>query len=152
MRFFTTLFLIASLTACAAPKFNASPVQNINAPIVIIEDNKTREGFLQSIKNWLNQNGYDFVTSLDGSKHDHEKITLEYEGHWGWDLALYLKDAEIKAYNDGQRVGEVTYKVPYTANPNKFSVASERISNMMNLLFGKISVQEVNTKITSSKN
>jgi len=64
---------------------------------------------------------------------------------------LYLKDAEIKAYNGGQRVGEVTYKVPYTANPNKFSVASERITSMMNLLFGKISVQEANIKITNSK-
>lgn len=151
MRHFTALLFMALLTACAAPQFNATPLQNTNAPIVIIEHKETRAGFLESIKNWLNQHGYDYSTSPDGSMHDPEKITLEYEGHWGWDIALYLKNAEIKAYSDGQGVGEVTYKVPYTANLNKFSVASERISNMMDLLFGRISVQDANTKITSSK-
>ncbi|SCA56638.1 conserved exported hypothetical protein [Candidatus Terasakiella magnetica] len=151
MKFLLILSFAILLSACAAPQFNASPLKYSGSQIVVIKDNDTREGFLQSMKSWLAQNKYDFAVSEDGSKHDHKKVTLEYEGHWGWDLALYLKDAEIKAYSDGQRIGEASYKVPYTANPNKFSVASERIASMMDLLFGKKSVQEANSEIRSSK-
>ncbi len=66
---------------------------------------------------------------------------MEYEGHWGWDLALFLKQAEINAYQNGQRVGEVEFKVPYTAS-EQVQYATKRIGFMMDTVFGKKTAEE----------
>ncbi|MGR5543781.1 Sbal_3080 family lipoprotein [Vibrio sp. PNB22_2_2] len=128
------------LVGCGSPRYtgNSVPGTNSKPEVVIIKDNETRIGFLDTMELWLQENNYTYVVVPDRSKHDLDKITLEYQGHWGWDLALYLKSAEINAYQAGQRVGEVHFEVPYTANPNKFGDASKRISFMMDILFGQM--------------
>ena len=139
MKYILILIVAATLSACAGPKFSSTPLQYVDSPIVIIKDNETRAGFLQTMENWLRQNGYEYTVLPDGSRHRHEDLTLEYEGEWSWDLALYLTDAEIKAYNNGQRVAEVSFKVPrITANLGKFGSAEKRINEMMNRLFANV--------------
>jgi hypothetical protein len=137
------LIILASITilsACGSPRYNSSPIEcnHINT-VAIVKNEKTREGFLQTIETWLKSNNYDYIVTPSNSKHDPDMLTLEYVGYWAWDLALYLKEAEISAYQNGQRVGNVNYRVPYTANPKKFGKGSERINTMMDVLFGKIS-------------
>ncbi|MCU8006483.1 hypothetical protein L5M11_02930 [Shewanella sp. SM87] len=102
-------------------------------------------------------NNYTYTVQPDGSKHDLNKLTLEYEGNWTWDLglgtwdlALYLKSAEINAFQNGQRVGSVKFQVPYTANPSKFGNAANRISYMMSALFGQITADEATKKVNGS--
>ena len=148
MRFLISIFLLFTLAACGAPKFSGRAIQDTDASILIIEDNATRSGFLQAMESWMSKNGYQYDVAQEGSRHDPDQITLEYKGHWAWDLALYLKDARIEAFNNGQRVGDASYLVPtVTGNFGKFSVAEERIQTMLDLLFGKISVKEANQTI-----
>lgn len=137
---------------CGSPRYtgNAVPETNLKPDVVIIKDNETRSGFLDTIEHWLQENDYSYIVAPDRSKHELSKLTLEYEGHWSWDLALFLKNAEIDAYQNGQRVGEVQFKVPYTANPNKFGNASKRIGFMMDTLFGKITPDQATKAANSS--
>lgn len=141
-----------TLIGYGSPRYTGSsvPITNIKPEVVIVQDNDTRAGFLDTIKVWLQDNNYSYIISPDNSKHDLNKLTIEYEGHWGWDLALYLKDAEIKAYQGGQRVGDIKFKVPYTANPNKFGNASKRIGFMMDTLFGQMTPDQATKAANSS--
>ena len=82
-----------TLIGCGSPRYTGSsvPITNIKPEVVVVQDNDTRPGFLDTIKVWLQDNNYSYIIASDNSKHDLNKLTIEYEGHWGWDLALYLK-------------------------------------------------------------
>lgn len=136
--------LSMTLVGCGSPGYvgNAIPETNLKPEVVIVQDAETRSGFLKTMETWLQEHNYSYTVVPDKSKHDLSKLTLEYEGHWSWDVALYLKQAEINAFQGGQRVGEVKFKVPYTANPNKFGDASTRIGYMMDALFGQMTPEQ----------
>ncbi|MBY7730173.1 hypothetical protein JHW46_07370 [Vibrio splendidus] len=140
------------LAGCGAPRYTGSaiPEPTTEVDVVIVKDAETREGFLNTMETWLQDNDYTYTVIPDKSQHDLDKLTLEYEGHWSWDLALFLKQAEINAYQNGQRVGEVEFKVPYTANPNKFGNATKRIGFMMDTIFGKKTAEEATKAANSS--
>ncbi len=148
-RFLLAVIGMSILSGCAGPRYAAMPIQadTDKSEVVIINDRETRVGFQKTMEAWLVRNNYSFTVAPDGSKHDLDKLTLEYIGKWGWDGALYLKDAEIKAYQNGQRVGEVTFRVPYTANLNKFGNGAKRIGIMMDALFGHITAEGATRKV-----
>lgn len=156
-KIFITVFVLLTsiLTGCAGPKYTATAItsdyDNGDLEIVIINDEKTREGFKLAMESWLDKNNFKHSTSSDGSQHDLEKLTLEYEGHWGWDLALYMNDAYIEAFKNGQRVGKVEYKAPNSLNGNKFGDAEERIGYMMSVLFGQMTDESATQTVNSSK-
>lgn len=145
------LFFALLTTACAAPRFSGNSIPNelsIERPeVVLIENSKTRDGLKQAIEAWLKKNGYKYAVVSDDSKHDHEKISIEYVGFWRWDLALYLSAAEIEAFHQGQRVGKVSYKAPNSLNTKKFSNAEQRIHYMLEILFGKLTAAEASKEI-----
>ena len=146
------VFFIVFLAGCAGPKFSGSAIEPLNnAGIVIVKDNDTRNGFLETIERWLDNHNFEYVVVSDNSKHQLDKLTLEYVGRWSWDLALYLREARISAYHEGQRVGEVEFKAANSLNFNKFGNAEKRISYMMDALFGERSVNEINEKLLPSQ-
>ena len=150
------LSVLLGLSACGTPNFTGTALEPAAAqtttPVVVVRDDATKRGFLETIENWLSANGYAYDVAPDGSGHDPEKLTLEYVGDWAWDLALYLQDAQIDAYKGGRKIAGVRYHVPkVTLNPNKFSVASERISMMLDVLFGKISAAEARNKMLAPR-
>lgn len=151
VKIFFVLIISFLMTACAGPRYGGvaipDEVKNKKIDVVIIRDKETREGFGKAIESWLRKNNYRYTVQPDGSRHDLKKITIEYVGHWKWDLALYLSEARIEAFNQGQRIGEATYKAPNTLNNNKFSNAEERIEFMMRVLFGQISPEEATRSI-----
>jgi len=147
--------IICLTSACAGPRFSGSTISNNalsdNPEVVIIEDSATRDGFLIAIQEWLTKNNYTYSVDKDGSNHDLEKLTIEYVGFWKWDLAIYLSEAKIEAFYKGQRVGEVDYRAPNSLNTNKYSNAEERISHMLEILFGRISSADATKSINSSQ-
>ena len=129
---------VAILAGCAGPKYISSVIEDVgSAEIVIINDKETRAGFQEAMENWLKSHNYKFVVAPDGSKHDLDKLSLEYVGLWSWDLAIFLADARITAFHKGQRVGQVEFKASNNFNFDKFGSGEKRIWNMMDILFGK---------------
>lgn len=148
----TLVGLITILTtACSAPHFKGEPIgskiQSKGAEIVLIKDTETRDGFREAIEQWLTKNNYKYTVTPDGTKHDLEKLTIEYVGYWKWDLALYLSEARVEAFHQGQRVGQVSYKAPNSLNTNKFSHAEKRIEKMLEVLFGKVTDYEATNSL-----
>ena len=148
-----SVVILVLMSACAAPRYEGSAIQfeKIGSvpEIVIIEDEATRSGFLDAIKEWLRKNNYKYIVKAGNSNNELEKITIEYVGHWKWDLAIYLSKAKIEAFHNGQRVGEVNYNAPNSLNTNKFGNGAERIKYMLEVLFGKMSAHEATLSIKS---
>lgn len=141
---------VAVLAGSTGPKYSGSVIEDAgSAEIVIINDRETRSGFQKAMEEWLNSHNYKYVVVPDGSEHDLDKLSLEYVGLWSWDMAIFLADARITAYHKGQKVGEAKYKASNNFNFNKFGNGAERIKHMMDVLFGKITTDEVN-KITNT--
>lgn len=152
-RIVSTVFLAIVLSACAAPKYSGSgldrsTVQDV-PEVVVVRDDATKRGFLEAIEQWLKDNGYEYTVAPDGSRHDLDKLTIEYIGYWKWDLAIYLSRAEIEAFHEGQRVGRVEYRAPNTLNTNKFGTGADRIAHMMDVLFGKTSAEEATQAVNA---
>lgn len=142
------------ISGCASPRFTSEKVvstAHAGKDFVIVKDEKTREGFLSAVADWLKDNGHSYTIVGDGVSHDLEKVTIEYVGFWKWDLALFLSEAKIEAFHEGQRIGEVDYRAPNTLSAVKFGEARDRIFYMMDVLFGKITPQEAAKEIKKSK-
>ncbi|ODS23148.1 hypothetical protein AB835_10530 [Candidatus Endobugula sertula] len=155
IRSLLVIVTVSLVSACAAPRYTGTQISNdiINEKpeVVIVEDAATKQSFLNTIKKWLAKNGYNYKVAKDGSSHNLEKLTIEYVGHWKWDLALYLSKAKIEAFHQGQRIAEVEDKAPNSFNTNKFSHAEGRIEYMLEVLFGKISSADATEAIKPSK-
>ncbi|KAB0304341.1 hypothetical protein F2Z80_10495 [Vibrio fortis] len=147
------LFAVALLAGCSAPKYsgNALPEANNIENITIVEDTKTRTVFLDSMLDWCLNNQVKCKVVADGSEHKPEEVTLDYVSRWSWDFRTFVADAKISAYQGQERVGNVEFKAPNSANLSKFGDDMERIKAMMDILFDKKTAQEATQMIADEK-
>jgi len=106
--------------------------------ICIINNTETKNGFKIAMIDWLRNHNYQVKVLPENSNYNTCEWTLTYVGKWSWDLTIYLSDAEIKAYHNGNFAGENTFHIEggnFSANPNKYDSAKSRINMMMNELF-----------------
>lgn len=147
----TVVVMAMVLSACAGPKFSGRAIEPRPDPdqydVVVVEDRDTKDGFRIAIEEWLETGNYHHSVAPDRSRHDPERLTVEYYGEWKWDLAIYLSRANISAFHDGQRVGSVDFHAPNSLNGNKFGDGAERVKYMMDVLFGRISASEATAEV-----
>lgn len=131
------ILLVVFLTGCGATKYyvrgeEASKSLNKNIPLVIVENTQTRSGFLESIKNWLEENGFEYTIVSQKPKNI---PYLRYEGKWSWDLTIYLRRGFISLYLDNKMASRCKIEVPNNLNLSKFDKGENKIDIMMDLLF-----------------
>lgn len=145
--------VVVLLAGCSAPKYsgNALPEVNTIEQVTIVEDEKTRTVFLDSMLDWCLNNQVKCKVVADGSEHNPEDITLDYVSRWSWDFRTFVADAKISAYQDQQRVGNVEFKAPNSGNLSKFGDDIERIKAMMDILFDKKTAAQATQLITDDK-
>lgn len=137
------------LTACAAPKYTATPIssENQSTNITIVKDDATRAVFLDTMQTWCLDTSHKCTVVSDGTPPNPADLTLTYVSRWSWDLRTFIADAEIKAYKNSQRIGEVEFDAPNSANFDKFGDDDKRIASMMEILFGQQTIEQVQAKI-----
>jgi len=144
------VIILIFLAGCAAPKYKGSAIGEIKTKnVVIIHDSDTKSGFEQEMADWLTKRGYKCAVVPEGTKYDSEKLNLEYNGIWKWDLAIFLSRAVVSAFYEGQKIGQVEYYAENNLNTAKFANGAERVSYMMDILFGEKTAIEVNKIIVS---
>ncbi|OED72487.1 hypothetical protein A143_04715 [Vibrio splendidus ZS-139] len=153
MKNWLTLAVVFLLAGCSAPKYsgNALPEANNIENITIVEDVKTRSIFLDSMLDWCLNNQVKCKVVADGSEHNPEDITLDYVSRWSWDFRTFVADANISAYQDQQRIGNVEFKAPNSGNLSKFGDDMERIKAMMDILFNKKTSTQATQMIADDK-
>ncbi|EEX92108.1 hypothetical protein VIOR3934_10085 [Vibrio orientalis CIP 102891 = ATCC 33934] len=147
------LSLPVLLAACAAPKYTAEAIsqENQSKEITIVKDDATREIFLDSMQEWCLDTAHKCTVVSDGTSPKSSELTLTYVSRWSWDFRTFIADAKVKAYRNSEKVGEVEFKAPNSANSDKWGDDSKRIIAMMDLLFGKQTVSEAQSKIKSGE-
>ena len=104
-----------------------------------------------SMLEWCLNNQMKCKVAADGSEHNPEEVTLDYVSRWSWDLKTFVADAKISAYQNQQRIGNVEFKAPNSANFSKFGDDMERIKAMMDVLFDKKTPEQVTQLIADDK-
>jgi len=143
------LGLFALATGCSGNNIKTSnmsgEVYGNNYEVQIIQDAETRESYLDAVTGWMDQNGYKYEVDAEGTKHDNEKVTVEYIGRWHWDLATYMSYSQMTGFNDGGSIGTVSFSAGNL--PSKFGSAEKRIQLMLDVLFGRKTVAEAEAEL-----
>ena len=140
-RVIAIIFCVFIIAGCGVKhKYKAADGINQAIQICIVNNPATKEGFQNTMVSWLKRNNYEVKLLPQGSNLSECEWTLTYYGKWSWDATIYLSDAEIIAYHNGQRVAESKFHVSggaFSFNPNKYGAAESRVQTMMSNLFDK---------------
>lgn len=143
--------LIASvwLGGCATNK-GVVDLNQVNDPITkitIIRDSETRESVLPVLEKWFTDNSIKFsvVNSINETKKEDKVLT--YRAWWSWDMALYMRKADLKVLSEGEPVGIVRFDALQYGGFGKFGDAETRLTTLMDVLFSKITREEANIRL-----
>ncbi|WP_341502536.1 Sbal_3080 family lipoprotein [Gallaecimonas sp. GXIMD4217] len=127
----------AALLCCCSIVQQVQPVQNTNLrDICIIENPATRNGFLNQYQQSLQNRGYSVKVMPRGTGFMACPLMTTYEGHWSWDLALYMSYARLDVYLDGKPVGQALYDSRRgVGRMDKFIDAETKIDELVSQLY-----------------
>jgi len=114
----------ATLSAELAPEICMIPALNLRA------------GFTSAYQASLVEKGFRTRLMASGSSPDRCALATTYIGRWGWDLALYMKHADIRVYEQGRQVGHAEYDARWGGGRlDKFISAEDKIAELTHQLF-----------------
>jgi hypothetical protein len=126
-----------ALMGCSI-KQTVKPVQLTGEPaqVCIIKNEKVREGFLDAYTDALKAKRVEVKTLAETASHNECPTTSTYSANWGWDMALYMRYAEIKVYRSAAMVGEAVYDATWGGlRLDKFISAESKIRELVDELF-----------------
>lgn len=140
-KLFTALMVLVLCSGCVGIGYNITNVSGVKnaSKIYIVEDIKTKEGFLDVMATWLKKHNYEFEILDENADKSQYEWVLTYNGKWSWDAAIYLSDAEINVYKNGIYESKTEFNVKggaFNINPSKYGSGENRVREMMNKLFG----------------
>ncbi|MDR0646532.1 MAG: Sbal_3080 family lipoprotein [Elusimicrobiota bacterium] len=130
------LCCVCCLTACtkyAVRGEQAAKFFQKDRVVYVVNNDATRDGFLNVMKDWLSKNQYRVKVINEST--DISAPYLTYVGKWSWDLGIFLADSTIKIFSDGYERGASSIKVSNGFNLNKYGGTELKINNLMSLLF-----------------
>lgn len=114
----------ATLSAELAPEICMIPAPNLRA------------GFTTAYQASLTEKGFRTRLMTPGSSPDRCALATTFIGNWGWDLALYMKYADIRVYERGRQVGHAEYDARWGGGRlDKFISAEQKIAELTHQLF-----------------
>lgn len=145
-------FALLSVLGGCSIKQTVNPVVLTGQPteICIIRNEKVREGFIEAYTEALKTKNIPVRTLGGGASLNECNVTSTYTAHWAWDLALYMKYAEIKVYRAAALVGEAVYDATWGGGRlDKFINAENKIRELVNELFA---TNQARTSIAPNSN
>jgi len=131
------MLLLTAISGCSI-KQTVKPVDFSGQPmeVCILRNEDVRQGFLDAYSGALTDKNVQ-VRLLPGTASLNECTTTStYKAHWAWDLALYMKYAEIKVYRSAALIGEAVYDATWGGGRlDKFINAENNIRELVDELF-----------------
>jgi len=136
---FTAIFvlLLGVINGCSIRQ-TVKPVELSGQPmeICIIKNEKVRPAFLDAYTDALKAKSVKVRTIGESASLNECTMTSTYTAHWGWDLAMYMKYAEIKVYRSPALIGLAVYDATWGGGrPDKFINAENKIRELVDELF-----------------
>jgi hypothetical protein len=100
------VLLLGVIHGCSI-KQTVKPVELIGQPmeICIVKNEKVRPSFLEAYSDALKAKSVQVRTLDEITSLNECTFTSTYAAHWAWDLAMYMRYAEIKVYRGVALVG-----------------------------------------------
>ncbi|MDQ7913163.1 Sbal_3080 family lipoprotein [Pseudomonas sp. 102515] len=134
-----TVILLAALLGGCSIKQQVAPAELSGASsseICTIPAAGLRSGFNTTYVDALQQKGFKVRPLPAGSNPAECDLSTTYTGTWGWDLALYMKFADIRVFQNGRQIGQAIYDSRWgSGRPDKFINAENKINQLANELF-----------------
>lgn len=142
---FIAAFVISgfAINGCSIRQ-NVRPVESIAqiTEICVIRNDKVRSGFLDAYVDALKSKGFQARVLGERSSLIECPVTSTYTANWAWDLALYMRYAEIKIYRNATPIGEAVYDSTWGGGRlDKFIEAEKKIRELVDQLFQRGSAQ-----------
>ena len=136
---FTAIFvlLLGVIHGCSI-KQTVKPVELTGQPmeICIVKNEKVRPSFLEAYSDALKAKSVQVRTLDETTSLNECTFTSTYAAHWAWDLAMYMRYAEIKVYRGVALVGLAVYDATWGGGrPDKFINAENKIHELVDQLF-----------------
>lgn len=148
--------LMFIVTGCASNKGVTSlkqvePINFDSNKLVILKDEPTRRIVLDVLTEWFYDNNINttVIESRDDAKINN--YVLSYRAWWGWDMATYMRKAEIKLKLNENTLGSLTFDALQYGGFGKFGDTRERLRILLDVLFGKIDRDQANVLLGQAK-
>lgn len=135
------LWLALSLsvsTGCTAVAVKPVDRSAHNIQSICIEENLAvnKNGFLPMLENSLKEHNITSQRYVNVAPPPCD-YTLHYVAHWAWDLAVYMRDAEISVRQGANTIGKGTYHLRGGGGLalSKFASAESKVVPVMDELF-----------------
>lgn len=130
--------VVVLCTACAARQY-VEPVEVTEIDgwqVCVVENPDVRSGFLDAIRDALLEDNYAVRVLPPQASLNACPLVSVYVARWDWDLAVYMRYAEIQVYRDGRFAGEAIYDASDAgSSPGKFINAERKVHELVGQLF-----------------
>jgi hypothetical protein len=136
--FLVVNLLLAAVTSGCSIKQSVKPVDFSGQAmeVCILRNEDVRQGFLDVYTDALNAKKLKVKLLPETASLNECTTTSTYTARWAWDLALYMKYAEIKVYRSAALAGEAVYDATWGAGRlDKFINAENKIRELVDELF-----------------
>lgn len=156
MKIISAFIIVLFMTGCATNKglvsFDKVDENNLRlhqvdkdpVEIAILRDGETRETVLPVLISWFNENSYKVTVIEAMSDAATEDNVFKYRAWWSWDMALYMRKAEMSLVSDRKTLGSLQFDALKYGGFGKFGNAEQRLRILLDALFGKITKEEAN--------
>lgn len=139
-KLFAALMVLVLCSGCYSLRYSLNDSVRLSEAekIVVVRNPAVRAGFLDAIEKCLSDKGFVVEVVEPSAEIKDYKYALKYNAIWAWDLLLYLSDAEIRVYENGEQASEATFKVPLgysNMNPAKYGSAEKKVCKMIDDIF-----------------
>lgn len=131
-------FPLLVATGCTAITIKPVERSKSNIQSICIEENPAvnKDGFLPMLENSLKEHKISSQRYV-GTAPSLCDYTLHYVAHWAWDLAVYMRDAEISVRQGPNTIGKGIYHLRGGGGLalSKFASAESKVVPVMDKLF-----------------
>jgi hypothetical protein len=132
--------LLAVLGAGCSITTHVDPVPASSMPSLCVHENDAvwSKQFLPMLRDRLARQGIATTVYKDAMPADC-RHRLEYEAQWKWDMAVYLRYADIRVFDGDAQVGRVTYDArDGSGRLDKFGHTDEKLAPLLDALLASV--------------
>ena len=166
-RICAVVFFISVFAGCTTRQHITKLESPKPKQVCIVQHQAVRPGVLEAIQEGLSRHGMQnrVVNGAYEQKHAmwHPRFSPEqvsgcdallfYVANWSWDLALYMRFANIwmTARDGTKRIAQATYDAGGNIGPGKFIVARDKILELVDQMMGGPGIAQPPSSPTTSK-
>jgi len=143
------LLFVLSMAGCASDKglLELKQLNSVPQKVVILEDKRTKHGVLDTLVKWFSENKYSATVVGSLSEVKPEDYVLSYRAWWGWDLATYMRRANMEVKLKEETLGKLKFDALQYGGFGKFGDTEGRLKILLDVLFGKITREEADKRL-----